>query len=150
MAEEDEPRVKLGFPGLGVEAPDPAPPPTLSLLEIPTEEPNFSSNREPNSSSILYLSSPSAFKLARGKTTAAVEGCKHKFESPGLGTGDNVGETRGEVWLGEDEGDRRGEGSGNSSLSSSSAIGDALRGILMSCGEVVMDREEDDEEDEEG
>jgi hypothetical protein len=138
--DDGETRVKVGFPRPGVEAPDPGTP-TLSFLEIPTEEPNFSSNSEPKASKLRRSSS---FRLTAGNTTAAVEGCRHEFESLGVDIGDEFGEIRGEVWLGEqlwgeDEGDRRGEGNGNNSLSSSSAIGDALRGILMSCGEWAVE-----------
>lgn len=101
---------------------------TSLLLEMPFET-------STSSELTLSLLRVFCFGFKAAGNAAALLGCRHEFEAFGLGPGDDFGDTPGEFRgddLAEDdrdpEGERRGEGRGNNSLSSSSAIGEALRG----------------------
>jgi len=133
-----------------VRSPTTPPPPDKAFLEIPALLPNTSSELEedsprpataaPRPPPTFDVVADLAFKAAAN--AAALDGCKHDEEPLGLGEGDTPGDVLGEApgdTLGDEPveeefegvrellGDRLGEGSGNSSFSSSSAIGEAFR-----------------------
>lgn len=148
-----------GFAARGVDAPDwegVVISPALVFLEIPGAVP-----LEARTSSELTLSLLLVFVFCFRTTdrVAALFGCKHELEVFGLAPGDDFGDTPGEVRgeLRGDEpadddrepvGERRGEGSGNNSFSSSSAIGEALRGRRCAEGEETSGEDPDSERSE--